>query len=121
MSRKKIENLSLFSRKLIALRNGRHLSQEQLAEAVGVTRQMISYFETRSPNPTIDVVKKFADFFGVASDEFIYEAPQEIKKTGPKSTIERKLEAIRNLPKEEQTAISTVLDMALGNLQSKAG
>ncbi|RKX87813.1 MAG: hypothetical protein DRP59_12755, partial [Spirochaetes bacterium] len=75
--------------------------------------QMISYFETRAPNPTIDVVKKFADFFGVSTDEFIYETPKEIKKTGPKSTLERKLEAIRNLPKDRQTAVTTILDMAL--------
>ena len=107
------ENLPYFSKKLIEFRKMRRLSQEELAEGVGFSRQMISYFETRAPNPTIDVVKKFADFFGVATDEFIYETQKEIRKTGPKSTLERKLEAIRNLPKDRQTAVTTILDMAL--------
>ena len=113
MSRKSPENISLFSKKLIALRKQRHLLQEELAENIGFSRQMISYFETKASNPTIDVVKKFADYFEVSADEFIYEEASKIKKPGPKSTIEGKLEAIRKLPKKEQQAINTVLELTL--------
>lgn len=112
MRTKDPNKIPLFGRKLIILRKNKGLTQSELAKEVGLSRQMISYFESRAMNPTIDVLRKLADYFGVSADEFLYESTKN-KRPGPKSTLERKLDAIRSLPVEKQKAITTVLDMTL--------
>ena len=51
--------------KLSALRRARGLSQEQLAEAIGVSRQAVSKWELDAAAPEIDKIKSLADFYGV--------------------------------------------------------
>lgn len=54
--------------KLSALRRARGLSQEQLAEAIGVSRQAVSKWELDAAAPEIDKIKALADFYGVTTD-----------------------------------------------------
>ncbi len=54
--------------KLSALRRARGLSQEQLAEAIGVSRQAVSKWELDAAAPEIDKIKSLADFYGVTTD-----------------------------------------------------
>ncbi len=52
------------------------LTQEDLAEKLGVTRQTINAIEKQRYNPSLELAFKLADFFGVAIEElFIYENP----------------------------------------------
>lgn len=114
MPRKKnIENLSFFCRKLTELRHAHNLTQPELAEALGCTREMIAYYESRSPNPTLDVIRMFADFYQISTDELIYEIEQEQKKAGQKSKLERQFEVLQTLPKSKQKLISDMLEGAL--------
>ncbi len=50
------------------LRKGRGLTQEQLAEAFGVSCQSISKWETNSSYPDISLLPIIADYFGVSID-----------------------------------------------------
>ena len=55
--------------KIIAeLRHARHLSQQELAEALFVTRQAVSRWETGKTSPGQDLLKTVAEFFGVTTD-----------------------------------------------------
>ena len=112
MKTKPTEKVPLFGRKLRTLRQEKRLTQEELAREINLSRQMISYFESRAMNPTVDVLRRLADYFGVSADEFLYESGRK-QRPGPKSTLERKLDAVRRLPVEKQKAITTVLDMAI--------
>ncbi len=49
------------------------LSQRELAERLGVTREMIDYYERRSPNPTLDVMQKIAGALEVSVTELLSE------------------------------------------------
>ena len=118
MKTKPIEKVPLFGRKLRELRLDKQLTQEELAKEIGISRQMISYFESRAMNPTVDVLRNLADFFGVSADEFLYESSKK-HRPGPKSTLERKLDAIKSLSSEEQKAITTVLDMTIKHARAK--
>ncbi|MHA1888344.1 MAG: transcriptional regulator [Promethearchaeia archaeon] len=42
-----------------------HLSQQELAEAVGVSRQMISYIENGTKKPNLILALKIAKFFDI--------------------------------------------------------
>ena len=57
-----------FSKKLSDLRKSKGLSQEELAEALYVTRQAISKWENGSGIPDIVNIKAIADYFKVSVD-----------------------------------------------------
>ena len=110
---KNIENISHFCRKITELRNKSHLTQPELAAAIGCTREMIAYYESRSPNPTLDVIKLFADYFEVSTDELIYENEVKRNKIGAKPKLEKQFEQLIKLSKSKQKTISDMLDGAL--------
>jgi DNA-binding transcriptional regulator YiaG len=43
----------LFGQRLSALRKARGLTQRELAEALGTTREMVDYYERRAINPAL--------------------------------------------------------------------
>ena len=59
------------SEKLYALRKSKGLSQEELAEALGVSRQAISKWENGSAIPESDKLIAIATYFAVSLDELI--------------------------------------------------
>ncbi len=58
------------SKKLKILRKGRKLTQEQLAEKLGVNRATISNYEIGRRLPNLNDLKRFAEFYGVGLDYF---------------------------------------------------
>ncbi|WP_026528049.1 helix-turn-helix domain-containing protein [Butyrivibrio sp. VCD2006] len=61
----------MFADNLIELRKINNLSQEELAEKLGVTRQTISKYETGESLPDIEKCAMLADVFGVSVDDLI--------------------------------------------------
>lgn len=57
--------------KIIQLRNAADISQEQLAETLGVSRQSISKWEMDQALPQIDKVLQLAEIFSVSTDELL--------------------------------------------------
>ena len=57
--------------KIIQLRNAADISQEQLAEMLGVSRQSISKWEMDQALPQIDKVLQLAEIFSVSTDELL--------------------------------------------------
>ena len=60
-----------FNEKLICLRKQKGLSQEQLGEAVGVTRQTVSKWELAETTPDMDKLIALAGLFGTTIDELV--------------------------------------------------
>lgn len=60
-----------FADNLIGLRKYHDLSQEELAEKIGVSRQTLSKYETGESLPDIEKSKLLADAFGVSIDGLI--------------------------------------------------
>jgi Predicted transcriptional regulators len=50
------------------LRSARNLSQVDLANALGVTKQSISNWENNNIQPSIDMLIRIANFFSVTTD-----------------------------------------------------
>ncbi len=61
------------SEKLYELRKKSGLSQEQLAEQLGVSRQAISKWESGSAMPEIDKLITISEYFGVSTDYLLKE------------------------------------------------
>lgn len=58
--------------KLRLLRRIRDLTQEELGEALGVTRHTILAIENRKYEPSIALALKIARYFGVAVEEIFW-------------------------------------------------
>ena len=65
-----------FHEKLQELRKSKGLTQEELAEALYVSRTAVSKWESGRGYPSIDSLKEISRFFGVTIDELI--CPQEM-------------------------------------------
>ena len=117
MKKKNIQELPFFSRKLKTLRKDRGLEQIDLANALGVSRETVSYYENRAKNPTTGLVNKVASFFEVSPDVFISEVNPEHKKNkpGPVSKLEKQFKQVQHLPKEEQKFVSKFLDNVIAD------
>ena len=60
--------------KLPALRKARKISQEELARAVGVTRQTITSIEVSKYTASLPLAHKIAVYFGLSIEEvFLFE------------------------------------------------
>lgn len=65
-----------FSEKIIWCRKKSGLSQEMLAEKVGVSRQAVSKWETGESEPEISKLKVLAEIFGVTVDWLLSESEE---------------------------------------------
>lgn len=59
----------MLSEKIYALRRKSGLSQEQLAEKIGVSRQAISKWEGGLSTPELDKLRALSEFFKITMDE----------------------------------------------------
>ena len=59
----------MFKDNLVELRKIHDLSQEELADKIGVSRQTLSKYETGESLPDIEKCKLLADVFGVSIDD----------------------------------------------------
>lgn len=60
--------------KLAALRKARGMSQEQLADRLGVSRQAVSKWELNEAAPDVNRVVALSEFFGVTTDYLLKDA-----------------------------------------------
>ena len=70
--------------KMKAARAGMDLSQEELAELVGVTRQTIGMIEAGKYNPTLNLCLAICKALHKTLDELFWEESQEIWKSEEK-------------------------------------
>lgn len=61
----------------MTLRKLHNISQEELAEKVGISRQTLSKYETGESLPDIEKTKAIADVFGVSLDDLVNYNPAE--------------------------------------------
>ena len=64
----KSEIMNIFKKRLKDLRNEKGLSQDKLADDLGVSKGAISYYETGQRAPDIVVLSAMADYFKVSAD-----------------------------------------------------
>ena len=58
-------------RRIYAYRTKRNLSQGDLADALGVSRQSVSKWETGNATPDLDKLVKLSELFGITLDELV--------------------------------------------------
>lgn len=77
--------------KIIELRKKRNLTQEKLADQVGVSRQTLSNWESNITSPDINQAKKLATIFKISLDD-LTNNKTEVKCSNKKSILDHLLE-----------------------------
>ena len=68
----------MLSQRIRELRKLRLMSQVELADKLGVTKQSISNWENDNIQPSIDMLVKIADYFGVSTDYLLGKDSSEV-------------------------------------------
>jgi len=87
--------------KLIKLRKREKLSQEQLAERLGVTRQTISNWESATTKPDITQLKNISQIFNTSIDELV--------DNNIRNIIEKKISNAEKLTNKNTKSIKIII------------
>lgn len=87
------------------LRQAKHIKQDTLADAIGVSAQAVSKWETGTSDPDIALLPKLATYFGVSIDE-LFEVPRA-----------EKMERIQNMIWDERRIHPETFDRTVAYLE----
>ena len=65
--------------KIYKLRKSKNLSQEEFANSIGVTRQIVSKWESNQSIPGVDKLKKISDVYNIPYNELLNDTEYESK------------------------------------------
>lgn len=66
--------------KIYKFRKSRNLSQEEFANSIGVTRQIVSKWENNQSMPGVDKLKKISDVYNIPYEELLNGTEYNVKK-----------------------------------------
>lgn len=70
------------SERLLRIRTLRGETQEQVAEAIGISYVSLSRYETGQRMPKMNILMKLAEYYGVSVDEIMRDEKKEAAQSG---------------------------------------
>lgn len=95
-----------FPDRLAALRKQKGLTQQALADQVGVHVIQIRRYEGGKTQPALDVIRNLAVALGVSADTLVFEEGER----GPDEELRLQFEALARFRPEEKQVAKTVLE-----------
>ena len=68
----------MLNEKIKELRKAKRVSQVEMASALGLTKQCVSNWENDNIQPSIEMLVKIADYFGVTTDYLLCRSETDI-------------------------------------------
>ncbi|OSM93882.1 transcriptional regulator [Lonsdalea populi] len=103
------------SERLITLRKQRSLSQQAMADAIGIHANSWKKYETGLAQPSLDVLKKIATSLNVSTDFLLFDEHERV----PADELSLQFEAVSQLPEEEQNVVREVLEGLIIKYQAR--
>jgi len=105
----------IFGQRLSAVRKARGITQRELADLLGTTREMVDYYERPAINPALEVVRGCAKALGVPVIELFGSEDNENngrkkRGSGPTGRMRQLFEAASKLSRSQQQKIAAVLE-----------
>lgn len=104
-----------FPDRLAALRKGKALTQQALADQAGVHVMQIRRYEGGASQPTLDVIRRLAIALSVSADALLFD-PED---RGPSDDLRLQFEALSQFEPEDRKVAKTVLDGLILQHQAK--
>jgi transcriptional regulator with XRE-family HTH domain len=103
---------------LVRYRKLRGLTQKQLADKVGITRDMLASYELGRARLDDELVVRLAVALGVSADALLGLAEASYEKDKPSLRIIRRVQRIERLPPMDQKVILRTIDSFLDGAES---
>ena len=101
-----------FNEKLIELRKAKGLSQDELGQRIGVSRQTISKWELAQSYPDFQRLVLLSDYFGMSLDTLMKDI--DVQDVREKNLNDQKLSVIYDDVQQTKTIMKTVNDIING-------
>jgi transcriptional regulator with XRE-family HTH domain len=101
--------------RLIQLRKQKGLSQQALADAVGLHVTQIKRYESGATQPSLDALKKIALTFGVSTDFLLFDEAER----GPDDELRLQFDVIARLDDDERHVIRELIDGMIIKYQTR--
>ena len=103
------------AKRLITLRKDKGLTQQQMADVLGVHVNSLKKYEAGQAQPSLEAIKKIAIGLHVSTDFLLFEEHER----DPGDDLALQLEAISQMPEGEQMVIREVLESLIIKYQSR--
>lgn len=94
------------AQRLVSLRKQKGLTQQALANALGLHITQVKRYEAGTSQPSLEALRKIAQTLRVTTDSLIFE-PGELD---PDEDLRLQFNAISHMPEEEQRVIKQLLE-----------
>jgi transcriptional regulator with XRE-family HTH domain len=104
-----------FPARLVQLRKERVLTQQVLADAVGIHVNQIKRYEAGTGQPTLETLVSLAKALHVSLDELVFDEHER----DPSDDLRLHFEAVSGMPEEERKIIKALLEGMIMKYQTK--
>lgn len=106
LSQLRLLRLMDFPQRLAALRKAKSLTQQELADEIGIHLSQLKRYEGGSSQPTLDVLRKLAVALTVSADVLLFDKDER----GPDDDLRLQFEALQQFTPEEKQAAKMILE-----------
>jgi len=92
--------------RLIGLRKDKAMTQQEMADAIGLHVNQVRRYETGSAQPSLEALKKIAVAMSVTIDSLVFADNER----GPDEELKLQFEAVSRMSLEDRRAIKALLD-----------
>lgn len=104
-----------FAERLVTLRKEQHLTQEALANKIGLTKAQVYRYEKATSQPTMEVLKQMAIALNTSIDELVFDDNER----DPEEDLKLRFELIQQMGQADKDAIKSILDGMIVKHQTK--
>lgn len=99
--------------RLLELRKAQGLTQSQLAELLGISQQLVAFYEKGHRRVPVDLLPEVARLLAVSVEELLGLHTGPPPKRGPTPKLQQQLERLSRLPRAKQRFVSEMLESVL--------
>ena len=101
--------------RLISLRKDRGLSQQAMADAIGIHVNSLKKYEAGQAQPSLDALRKIATTLHTSTDFLLFDEHER----GPSDDLRLQFEAVSQFPEEERKIVKALLEGMIIKYQTK--
>ena len=104
-----------FDKNLLRLRKSRNLTQDQMAELVGMHVTSIKTYESGKTQPSLDGLKKIITTFGITADEMLFDDHER----SPSDDLKLAFEAVSQMADDDKNTVLSLIEAMMLKHQAR--
>lgn len=105
--------LKALGARIAQLRKEQGLSQQSVADSLGVAQQTYAHYEVGRVRMPISLLPDVAQLFGVSTDDLLGRKSGAAGKRGPTPKLQQQIERLTHLPKAKQKVVMEMIEGVL--------